>query len=281
MFSENYNGTVAINKMTGIQITETKKHWLIYVKGGVNWHNLVTYMLEIGIYGLENLAFIPGTVGAAPINNIGAYGLEFKDICHYVEIFSLELLNKIKIKAQNCIFKYRNSIFKNTNYYNYIVLAVGIKLPKKWNPNILHLSLQSLNKKTTTAHEIFNYIKEIRKSRLPDPKVIGNAGSFFKNPIVNKKYAKKLLSKYKNLHYYPENDKNIKISARWLIEKCQLKEYSIGGAQVYKKQALILINKNQATGKDVLILADVIQERVKKKFNIILEPEIKIIKNNY
>ncbi|XBC38230.1 MAG: UDP-N-acetylmuramate dehydrogenase [Buchnera aphidicola (Floraphis choui)] len=280
LFSKYYNGIVAINKIKGIKITETRKNWLIYAKGGVKWHNLVTHTLNVGIYGLENLAFIPGTVGAAPIQNIGAYGLEFKDICDYIEIFSLTYRNVIKIKNKYCMFKYRDSIFKNANYYNYIILAVGIKLPKKWIPNVSYLSLQNLDRNNLTAYTIFNHIKRIRNEKFPNLNIIGHAGSFFKNPIINKNCAKKLLFKYKNLPNYPESNNNIKISAGWLIEQCQLKGYSIGGAQVCQNQALVLINKYKATAKDVLTLANIVQNKVKQKFNIFLELEIKIIENN-
>ncbi|XBC44415.1 MAG: UDP-N-acetylmuramate dehydrogenase [Buchnera aphidicola (Schlechtendalia peitan)] len=277
LFSKYYNGVIAINKIMGIKTTETKENWLIYVKGGVKWHDLVVYTIKRGIYGLENLAFIPGTVGAAPIHNIGAYGIEFKNICNYVEIFSLIYKNTIKIKASHCMFKYRSSIFKNAHYYNYIVLGIGIKLPKKWSPNISHLSLKKLNPKNLTAYKIFNYIKKIRNNKLPNLKMLGNAGSFFKNPIIETKKAMELLSQYKNLPNYPENNEYIKISAGWLIEQCQLKGYSCGGAQVYPKQALILVNKNQATAQDILMLSSIIQNKVKNKFGVSLELEVKII----
>ncbi|ANF16865.1 UDP-N-acetylenolpyruvoylglucosamine reductase [Buchnera aphidicola (Schlechtendalia chinensis)] len=277
LFSKYYNGIVAINKIKSITITETESNWLIYVKGGVKWHDLVIYTIKMGIYGLENLAFIPGTVGAAPIQNIGAYGIEFKNVCNYVEIFSLIHNNIIKIKNKNCMFKYRSSIFKNANYYNYIVLGVEIKLSKKWIPNISHPQLKNLELKNLTAHKILNHIQIIRKNKIPNLKSVGHSGSFFKNPIVNTKTAMKLLSKYKNLPCYPEDNEHVKISAGWLIEECQLKGYKIGGAQIYKKQALILINKNNATIKDVLKLTQIVQDRVKKKFNIFLELEVTII----
>ncbi|XBC38767.1 MAG: UDP-N-acetylmuramate dehydrogenase [Buchnera aphidicola (Melaphis rhois)] len=279
LFYKYYNGVVGINKIVGIKITENQKSWLIYAKGGVKWHDLVIYTLKLGIYGLENLAFIPGTVGAAPIQNIGAYGIEFKDICDYVEIFSLIYFRSIKIKVEHCMFKYRSSIFKNANYYKYIILAVGIKIKKAWKPNISYLTLKNIKYENLTAKIILDHIKHNRKKKLPDPIKIGNAGSFFKNPIISQKKAKILLLKYKNLPNYPEKNGNIKISAGWLIEQCRLKGYSVGGAQVYNKQALVLINKYKATTKDVLVLSDLIQNKVKKKFNIILEKEVKIIRN--
>ncbi|XBC39279.1 MAG: UDP-N-acetylmuramate dehydrogenase [Buchnera aphidicola (Nurudea shiraii)] len=281
LFSKNYNGIVAINKISGIKILENREYWLINAKGGVKWHNLVTYTLKLGIYGLENLAFIPGTVGAAPIQNIGAYGLEFKDICDYVEILSLTSCNITKIQSKYCMFEYRNSIFKNTHDHNYIILSVGIKLKKKWSPNVIHLRLQQTNNKNITALEIFNFIKKIRNKKFPNLKNVGHAGSFFKNPIIKKSHAKKLLCKYKNVPNYPENNENVKISAGWLIEKCQLKGYRIGGAKVHDKQALILVNEYNCTSQNILILAKIIQKKVYEKFNIFLEKEINIIgKNN-
>jgi len=278
IFNNNYRGIVVINQITGITICETSDYWSLHVKGGVKWHKLVKYTIKRGIYGLENLALIPGSVGAAPIQNIGAYGVEFKDICQYVDILFLNNLKITRINVENCLFSYRNSIFNRQRNLHYIIYAVGIKLPKAWNPITSYLNLTTCNFKNITAHKIFHHISKLRKTKIPNPKKIGNAGSFFKNPIINKQQAYNLMYKYRTLPYFLQNNGMIKISAGWLIEACKLKGFSIGHAEIYRKQALILINKNNAaTSKEVIQLARKIAYCVKQKFNITLESEVKII----
>lgn len=280
LFLKNYNGIVAINKITGITIEEQKKHWLLNVKGGVKWHSLIKYTMQKKIYGLENLALIPGSVGSAPIQNIGAYGIEFKDICDYVDLLSLNNSKIIRVYKNECCFNYRNSIFTKKYNHNHIIYSVGIKLSKNWIPNLSYLKFNSPHyKNNITPQKIFYQICKIRKKKLPNPNKIGNAGSFFKNPIVNSKYAKKLIQQYHNLPYYPQKNGTIKLSAGWLINQCRLKKLSIGYARIYKKNSLVLINKNNlATANEIITLANIIVYYVKKKFDIILKPEVNIIK---
>lgn len=276
LFLENYKGVVLINRIKGIKITEKNKFWILHVFSGEKWHNLVKYTLNLNIFGLENLALIPGRIGSAAIQNIGAYGLEFKDVCSYVDVLSLKDHKIQRINKNSCKFSYRSSIFKNRYNCDYAIIAVGIKLSKIWNPTIFSVLKNYINLKDTTAHKIFNIICKIRIKKLPNPKKIGNAGSFFKNPIIIKKQADKLISLY-NIPYYPQKNGLIKISGGALIQNCKFKNIQIGDAAIHKTQKLILINKKNATSKEVIKLAKIIQTCILKKFNVFLEPEIDFI----
>ncbi|QCI21942.1 UDP-N-acetylmuramate dehydrogenase [Buchnera aphidicola] len=275
LFLENYIGIVIVNRIKGIKIIEQNKFWILHVFSGEKWHSLVKYSLNLNIFGLENLALIPGRIGSAAIQNIGAYGKEFKDVCLYVDVLSLKDNDIKRINANLCQFSYRNSIFKH-QFHDYIILAVGIKLSKKWNPTIFPLLKNYVNFKEITAHKIFNIICKIRMNKLPDPKKFGNAGSFFKNPIITKKQAFKLTSLY-DVPYYPQKNGLIKISGGWLIQHYQFKNIQIGDAAIHETQKLILINKKNATSKEVITLAKIIHMCILKKFNIFLEPEIDFI----
>jgi len=280
LFLENYLGIIGINKIKGIKIKEKNKNWHLHVNSGENWHYLVQYTIKKGIFGLENLVMIPGSVGSAPINNIGAYGLEIKDICQYVDVLCLQSKKIKRIEKKNCYFGYRDSIFKYKYQSGYIIIAIGIILSKYWKPITSYGLLKKINLINITPYQIFNKIKYIRKNTIPNYKLIGNVGSFFKNPILIKKNISNLLEKYKNIPYYPEKNGRIKLSAAWLIEQCGLKSYTIGGASVYHKQPLILINKKKATSQEILRLAYKIFYSVKKKFNILLELEVQLIGKN-
>ncbi|QCO70629.1 UDP-N-acetylmuramate dehydrogenase [Buchnera aphidicola] len=276
LFLENYRGIVIINRIKGIKITEKKHTWLLYVFSGEKWHDLVKLTLNLGIFGLENLALIPGCIGSAAIQNIGAYGLEFKDVCEYVDVLSLKNNTTKRINKKSCKFSYRNSIFKNQYNHDYAIIGVGIKLSKKWHP-IIFSSLESYIKPINiTACNIFNIICKIREKKIPDPKKTGNAGSFFKNPIIKKEKAQKLQYLYK-IPYYPEKNGLVKISGAWLIENYKFNNIKIGDASIHKKQKLIIINKKNATPKDIIKLAKIIHICVFKKFGVLLEPEIDFI----
>lgn len=187
LFLENYAGVVIFNRIKGINITEKNNFWLIHIFSGEKWHDLVKFTLNLGIFGLENLALIPGCIGSAAIQNIGAYGLEFKDFCEYVDILCLRKYTTTRINKNACKFSYRNSIFKNQYNHEYAIISVGIKIAKTWHPIILSSFKKYIKPINITAYNIFNAICNIRKKKLPDPKKIGNAGSFFKNPIITKK----------------------------------------------------------------------------------------------
>ncbi|QCI20792.1 UDP-N-acetylmuramate dehydrogenase [Buchnera aphidicola (Hyperomyzus lactucae)] len=276
LFLENYTGVVIINRIKGIKITEKKNFWLIHIFSGEKWHDLVKFTLNLGIFGLENLALIPGCIGSAAIQNIGAYGLEFKDFCQYVDILCFKKHTITRINKNSCKFSYRNSIFKNQYSNQYGIISVGIKIVKTWRPIIFSSFQKYITLTNITAHNIFNLICKIRKKKLPDPKKIGNAGSFFKNPIITKKKAEKLASLYP-IPFYPQKDGLIKISGGWLIENYKFKNIHIGDAAIYEKQQLVLINKKNATSQEIVKLAKIIHTCVFKKFNISLEPEIDFI----
>lgn len=277
LFLENYKGIVIINRIKGIKIIERKTMWLLHVFSGEKWHDLVKYTLRMGIFGLENLALIPGCVGSAAIQNIGAYGMEFKYVCQYVDIITLNNGIITRISAQDCQFSYRNSIFKHQYHHGYAITAVGIKLKKKWHPIMFNSLLNSITPIAITAYKIFHVICKIRKAKLPNPKKIGNAGSFFKNPIIDTKTVKKIQSLYIHVPIYPQSNGLVKISGAWLIEKYKFKNIKIGTASIYKKQKLVLINNKNATSKNIIKLANIIQICILKKFNVWLEPEVDFI----
>ncbi|WFQ78812.1 UDP-N-acetylmuramate dehydrogenase [Xenorhabdus sp. SF857] len=277
LFTENFKGTVILNRILGINIQESDTAWHIHVGAGENWHELITYLFKQRIYGLENLALIPGNVGSAPIQNIGAYGVEFKNVCEYVDFVELKTGNSIRLMANECQFAYRDSIFKHQYKDGYAITAVGLRLNKKWEPILTYGALAQFLREKVTPEQIFDAVCQMRQSKLPDPALMGNAGSFFKNPIVSIELAYRIKSEYPNCPQYPHDEHSVKIAAGWLIEQCQLKGYAIGGAAVHLKQSLVLINKGNATGQDVITLAAYVRSKVAEKFNIFLEPEVRFI----
>ncbi|QJC28880.1 UDP-N-acetylmuramate dehydrogenase [Enterobacteriaceae endosymbiont of Plateumaris rustica] len=276
LFLDNFKGIVILNRLKGININEHKNYWNLHVCSGENWHQLVKYTIKKGIFGLENLALIPGCVGSAPIQNISAYGVSLKKFCKYVDV--INLLNKKIIRLSNikCNFQYRSSIFKHSYRNNYVIIALGMTIPKKWKPNLNYKDLNYLNFNTVTPYEIFNHICKIRKNKIPNPKIYGNVGSFFKNPLVSNKLGTQLLKNFPNIPYIMKNNA-FKFSAAWLIDQCNLKGYIKGGAMIYSKHSLIIINKFKATSNDILYIAMKIYYCVGNKFGIWLEPEVRII----
>lgn len=266
-------GIVIVNKIRGIYFFEDKKSWNLEVLSGENWHNLVLYSLKNRIFGLENLALIPGSIGGAVVQNISAYGLELKKVCNYVKILDLKKNKIIYIPKKFCNFNYRNSIFKNFYIKDFVIISIGIRLKKKWKPIVNHPDLQHLKNIPITPKKIFNLICKIRKFKIPNPKDTGNAGSFFKNPTINIKDIKLNSKKFFNLSKFYKKNGKIKIPASWLIDKSNLKGYSIGGAEIDKNKAFI-INKKNATGKDVFLLFNHVKKTIKKKFNIKLQKEV-------
>ncbi|OCG17771.1 UDP-N-acetylenolpyruvoylglucosamine reductase [Gilliamella sp. Fer1-1] len=277
LFTCDFDGIVIVNRIKGMTITETEQAWHLKVGAGEIWHDLVSTTIEQNISGLENLALIPGCVGSAPIQNIGAYGVEFQKVADYVEL--LELATGKIITVTDGQYGYRESIFKKAYLQGYAVINVGIKLPKDWQPVLTYGELQNFDPKSVTAKIIFDKVCDIRRSKLPDPKVLGNGGSFFKNPVVDKIVADKLLEIYPNMPIYPQDHHQTKLAAGWLIEQCDLKGYQIGGAAVHQQQALVLVNKSHATAEDVVELARFIKKSVLQKFLVNLSPEIRFIGN--
>ncbi|XOD70088.1 MAG: UDP-N-acetylmuramate dehydrogenase [Sodalis sp. (in: enterobacteria)] len=277
LFLENYSGTVLLNRIAGVAIQEGKDAWHLHVGAGEIWHDLVSLCLEKCMPGLENLALIPGCVGAAPIQNIGAYGAELQQFCEYVDVLQLKTGVMCRQRADECQFGYRESVFKHALREHHAIIAVGLQLSKVWRPILNYGDLACLNAEKTTPRKIYDTVCEMRRKKLPDPALHGNAGSFFKNPIIDAQAAKRLLKCYPDAPHHPQPGGGVKLAAGWLIDCCGLKGYSLGGAAVHDKQALILINADNAIGKDIATLARYVRRKVMEYFSVRLEPEVRFI----
>ncbi len=277
LFLEDFTGTVIINRIKGIDIKEEADAWLLHVGAGENWHNLVQLTLEKGLAGLENLALIPGCAGSSPIQNIGAYGVELQRVCSYVDCVELATGKPLRLSNEACRFGYRDSIFKHEYQDSHAITAVGLRLAKAWQPVLSYGDLTRLDPATVTPQQVFDAVCQMRTSKLPDPKINGNAGSFFKNPVISAEQARHLLAQFPHAPHYPQQDGSVKLAAGWLIDQCQLKGTTQGGAAVHHLQALVLINTGQATSEDVVRLAHYVRQRVGEKFDIWLEPEVRFI----
>tara|TARA_B100000949_G_scaffold79494_2_gene70961 strand:- start:4989 stop:6005 length:1017 start_codon:yes stop_codon:yes gene_type:complete len=271
-------------QLKGITVVEEDEDSVeVKVMAGENWHDLVMWSLEQGYGGLENLSLIPGNVGTAPIQNIGAYGVELKDLfvsCAAMDVKTGELEG---FDNEACEFGYRDSIFKNKAKGKYIITSVVLKLTKK--NHVLHTGYGSIENELKnrgivhpTIQDISDAVIAIRRSKLPDPEEIGNSGSFFKNPIISKKAFDKFIKRNPNAPFYEVDENQYKIPAGWLIEQCGFKGKRFGDAGVHEKQALVLVNHGNASGKEILDVAQKIQEEVQKTFKIKIRPEVNIIK---
>jgi UDP-N-acetylmuramate dehydrogenase len=253
---------------------------LVTAEAGENWHELVLWCVSQNYGGLENLALIPGNVGTSPIQNIGAYGVEIKDVFQQLEAIDIETGKTRIFTNADCDFGYRNSVFKNELKEKFIILNVTFKLTKKnHNINISYGAIKDLltNKENPSIKEIADAVIAIRQSKLPDPKEIGNSGSFFKNPVISSDLFKELSEQHPEIPHYRISENEIKIPAGWLIEQCGFKGKRFGDAGVHEKQALVLVNCNNATGKEIYDLAQKIQQKVMEIFKIALEIEVNII----
>jgi UDP-N-acetylmuramate dehydrogenase len=280
LFLEDFAGVVILNRIKGIVVTDECDCWSVHVGAGENWHHLVRYTLDQQITGLENLAMIPGCVGSAPIQNIGAYGVELQSVCQYVDLLDLNTGIVKRIDSSECQFGYRESIFKHHYRDGYAIVAVGFRLNKKWNPVLTYGDLVKLDRKTVTAQQVFAAVCAMRSSKLPDPRVTGNAGSFFKNPIVEAEKARFIKESYPKAPLFEQPDGSVKLAAGWLIDQCELKGFRIGGAAVHQQQALVLINVGNATSRDIRALARHVRVQVAEKFAIWLEPEVRFISSH-
>lgn len=278
LFCNDFPGVVILNRIRGKIVREDSDYFYLDIAGGEDWPELVQWSIEKGIYGLENLALIPGRAASAPIQNIGAYGVEFKDVCDYVDVLDLNTYKEFRLTNTECAFSYRESIFKQAFKDGYIITAVGLKLAKNWKPQLSYGPLKDFDPDSVSALEIFDRVCSIRMQKLPDPRVIGNAGSFFKNPVVAQDIADTLLKSYPDMPSY-STPQGIKLAAGWLIDQCGLKGYRYGGAQVHPNQALVLTNLGDASALDVLHLAAYVSDRVEEKFSVILEHEVRFIRN--
>ncbi|MFD2177575.1 UDP-N-acetylmuramate dehydrogenase [Veronia pacifica] len=278
LFCEDFKGVVVLNHLKGVQVTDDSSHWHLHVAAGENWHQLVKWTLDNGMPGLENLALIPGLTGSAPIQNIGAYGVELERFCRYVDILMTDTGEQVRLKADDCQFGYRDSVFKRSLQDKAIILAVGLSLPKSWKPEARYGALAELEKESElSAKAIFERVCAIRSSKLPDPNELGNAGSFFKNPIVTSDIASQLTTRYPEMPCYPASKGFNKLAAGWLIDKAGLKGLTMGGAAVHDKQALVLVNKNCASPQDILNLAAHVVSEVRDQFGVSLEHEVRFI----
>ena len=276
LFVDNKTPTLIRPNFKGIKVLETQTHFHLNVGAGENWHQLVQYTVENNMFGLENLALIPGSVGAAPVQNIGAYGVEFANFCHSVEWFDFETSTQQKLLTEQCHFSYRDSIFKQALKGKGLITSVNLVLPKKWQPKLTYAGLNELSKAVTAA-QVMSKVIEIRNSKLPDPKQLANVGSFFKNPVVTQSVFDKLQLQYPDVPFYPQSEGLVKLAAGWLIEQSGLKGYRQGDAAVHQNQALVLVNFGNATGQEIATLAKLVVNTVAEKFAITLEPEVRIV----
>jgi UDP-N-acetylmuramate dehydrogenase len=255
--------------------------WLVEAGAGESWHALVDWTLAMGWPGLENLALIPGTVGAAPVQNIGAYGVELAERFDSLDGVDLVTGRTVTLEARRCAFGYRDSIFKHALAGKTLITRVRLRLPRPWRPVLGYLELQKRLHDTgiaePDARTIFDWVCAIRRAKLPDPALIGNAGSFFKNPIVSAEQCRDIIGRDPSVVHYPLPDGSAKLAAGWLIDACGWKGKSIGRAGVYERQALVLVNRGGAIGAEVVTLARAIQESVYGRFGIRLEPEPVIV----
>jgi UDP-N-acetylmuramate dehydrogenase len=283
LFTKNYAGLVIKNAIKGIQqLEEDKDHYWIQAGAGENWHEFVMHCIQRGYGGLENFSLIPGSVGAAPIQNIGAYGVELSENLFQLEALNLQDGSVRTFTNTECQFGYRDSVFKKLYKDQYAILNVVFRLNK--NPKLhidygnLKETLQSMNVGQLNIKAISDAVIHIRQNKLPDPKKLGNAGSFFKNPIIPYTQFIELQNKYPQIPYYlTEKKDSIKLSGAWLIEQCGWKGKRFDDVGVYEKQALILVNYGNGSGVEILELANKIQSSVKNKFGIFLEPEVNLI----
>nr|WP_298931192.1 UDP-N-acetylmuramate dehydrogenase [uncultured Allomuricauda sp.] len=264
-------------------VEENEEEVVVKAMAGENWHELVLWSLDNGYGGLENLSLIPGNTGTAPIQNIGAYGVELKDVFVSCSAMEIESGNLIAFDAKDCEFGYRDSIFKNDAKNKYIITSVSLKLTKKNHDlNTGYGAIEGELKKNgivyPTIQDVSNAVIAIRQSKLPDPKELGNSGSFFKNPVISRKNLEKLKKIHPDIPSYSMDKDQFKIPAGWLIEQCGFKGKRFGDAGVHEKQALVLVNYGNATGGEILELAQLIHQEVDSKFKIRIHPEVNIIK---
>lgn len=283
LLTKDYNGLVIHINLKGIDIVAEDDDY-VYVKAnaGEIWHEFVLWCINNDFGGIENLSLIPGNVGTAPIQNIGAYGVELKDIFDSCEAISIDTSSIKTFDKQACQFDYRNSVFKQEAKGLFIVTSVTFKLTKRnhqlhINYGTIASQLEGMHIETPTIQDISKAVIDIRESKLPNPKIIGNSGSFFKNPIVSKQHYNLLLENFTSMPSYPISDTEVKIPAGWLIEKAGFKGKRFGDYGVHKNQALVLVNYGNAKGEDILELSKLIQNTIERLFQISIEAEVNIL----
>jgi UDP-N-acetylmuramate dehydrogenase len=282
LLTKDYDGLVIKNELKGVElVNEDKDHLYVRAGAGENWHQFVMYCVSQGYAGIENLSLIPGNVGASPMQNIGAYGVEIKDVFHELEAYQLYEHQLTRFSLKDCGFGYRESVFKNKYKGLFVITSVTYRLNKlpSFNTNYgaIRQELDAMGIRELSIDAISKAVINIRSSKLPDPKVIGNAGSFFKNPIVSEAKFQSLEKEYPGMPSFPVEKGSVKVPAGWLIEQCGWKGFRKGDAGCYSKQALVLVNYGSATGNEVFALSTDIIRSVDDKFGIELEREVNII----
>ena len=278
LFTRDPQDVVLKVEVRGLRVVEERSDgWIVEAGAGENWHAAVAWTLAQGLPGLENLALIPGSVGASPVQNIGAYGVELKDRFESLDVIDLVTGRSVTLDAARCRFGYRDSVFKHELLGKSVIMRVRFRLPRPWQPVLGYLELERKMNETGNrapdAQTVFDWVCAIRRAKLPDPAAIGNAGSFFKNPVVSLEQCRDIIGRDPEVVHYPLPDGSIKLAAGWLIDACGWKGKTIGRAGVYEKQALVLVNRGGASGAEVVTLARAIQESVYGRFGIRLEPE--------
>ncbi|RZK49794.1 MAG: UDP-N-acetylmuramate dehydrogenase [Pedobacter sp.] len=281
LFVKPYAGLVIKMNIQGIQVEDLGKEVIVTAGAGVNWHEFVLYCVHHGYAGIENLSLIPGSVGASPVQNIGAYGVELMDVFHACEAYEIATGKMRTFLPEDCKFSYRESVFKAELKGQYIICSVSYKLHKtariKTHYAALEEALKAKNITDPTIKDISDVVSEVRVSKLPDPSQIGNAGSFFKNPIIDKTQFDYLNVQFPNIVHFPAPQEQIKLAAGWLIESCGFKGIVKGNTGTWKNQALVIVNHGQASGKEVYDFSEIIINAVYEKFGIQLEREVNVI----
>lgn len=281
LLTQDYKGLVAINQMRGIEVVnEDIQHIYVRAAAGENWHQFVMYCIKNNFAGVENLSLIPGSVGASPMQNIGAYGVEIKDVFYQLEAYNIKEKKLQTFSASDCKFGYRESIFKRKYKGKFVITGVTYKLNKKpvFNTSYgaIQQELEKLGVSELTLASVSQAVINIRQSKLPDPKITGNAGSFFKNPTIPREQFEGLKREFPGIVGYPAKDHAVKVAAGWLIEHAGWKGYRKGDAGCHPKQALVLVNYGNANGIDIYNLSTEIMHSIESKFGIILEREVNV-----
>ena len=278
LFSRDFPGLIIKIAMTGVEIDQASG--VVRAAAGENWHALVSSCIAESLYGLENLALIPGSVGAAPVQNIGAYGIEIASVIKHVEGLDTRTGERFILDTKGCCFDYRDSIFKKAQGAHLVISEVTLQLHQDWMPDLSYLSRDEEFTETPveTPEQLFSLVCRVRRRKLPDPKLMGNAGSFFKNPFVSAECLEELKTRYRDLVWFDTNDPGVKkLPAAWLLDKLGWKGQKHGGAEVSSMHALVLINTASATGEEISVLADRMVASVFDEFGIVLEPEVRIL----
>ncbi|WP_316771335.1 UDP-N-acetylmuramate dehydrogenase [Pedobacter frigiditerrae] len=281
LFTKDFDGFVVKVSIPGISFTTQGDDVMVTAGGGIVWNDLVNYCVDNGFAGIENLSLIPGTVGASPIQNIGAYGVELKDVFHSCQAFEIASGEIRTFTYADCKFDYRDSVFKNELKGKYIITSVVFHLSNKANLQThygaITTELENRNIIEPTIADVSKVVSHIRVSKLPDPKTIGNAGSFFKNPVIEKAAFDELIKKFPEVVNYPVANGKVKLAAGWLIEQCGFKGKVVGETGTWKNQALVLVNHGHASGQEVYNFSEQIIKTVYTKFNVQLEREVNIL----